>query len=579
MEQYDKQQFEYIADECLDRQRFSELLTFATKICLTNPPEYLEKTPSRADNVVAKLGVRGLACALDSGSEPQYFTTSQRDEYFVGETIMRSPEMFSRGQDTLATAQIEQFGEALLDEAYRSLGVDVEQKIHEFTAAETIDDQIRVLEWLVKRMNRLVSDNQIARGDNEENPFYHPIRLSPKALGVYPQHQFRPTCLGMSVLSSSFVQQTGTPMLHAGMLSDVVAEKRELLSSSLLYGAKSPSFDHNPALRDRLKQAGQSVHDGIRNSGFHAVTLVQLLDESWYVIDPNLRSSYRVTDQTRNEAITAAQEDLETFEEVAPGLERCVRMQKQFSWPAIFTAAVNTMEYSDVNRDELVALCQSTPENLLAYACEYVHARFTEYAADDSLHGQVIELMKSDWIKEAYTYDWQHERKVDDPVSEAIIRAAHKYFLWDEHPDEVAERIARDPEYCADRLQDLSVLPQMAVIEAALFVDLHDTNYINFLTATNGVAGGKDHTGFEIGRSAFRVGATVLSDFATAYDFGVSPAFWLSNWASKIPITETLVHESTRAQETMLLYNATWLEDVSLKYYNQDDIIKKQYSD
>src|SRR5258708_6100145 len=87
-----------------------------------------------------------------------------------------------------------------------------------------------LIEWLHQRIVDIHNidlpvenvDGQEDDDDEQAAPsqtpvFYHPMRLSPKMLGKYPDMPMQPTCLSASILAASFFEKASTPYMHAGV--------------------------------------------------------------------------------------------------------------------------------------------------------------------------------------------------------------------------------------------------------------------------------------------------------------------------------------------------------------------------
>ncbi len=188
-------------DRAVIPHEFQKLTRIAESLCLSRPLELYDvpkQSPEAA--VLAKLGSHGLRMAIEITEHAEFATEFESG---VNTTdVICVPDLYNHESYPEAVAWAEAFGAALLDEAYMTLGEDTAAKIAEFRAARTVDEQMAVIEWVDTPLSAMKETDDVgedlAEGDDENYLVYHPIRLSPKAIGRYPELTLPPTCLGMS---------------------------------------------------------------------------------------------------------------------------------------------------------------------------------------------------------------------------------------------------------------------------------------------------------------------------------------------------------------------------------------------
>lgn len=539
---------------------FSALLTLATDVCLTEPLAARNKEIFSEARVVSELGVRGLRAAMDLLQG-----VTGEGELANYDRPLRHPEEFGDRTDPEVMAQIEAFGEGLLNEAYRCLGPEgeVEERIQAFQQAKNDDEQAKVVEWLHDRL-RQMSPTMIIEGKPDETPFYHPARLSPKLIGVYPNQTMRPTCLSISVIAASFLHQAGADMLHAGVMQTRLEfEARQAISFfhqlpqfvETIYGVPLP-----PLVREALEEKEQGLTNDLgKDIAYHLAVYARLKSGEWIQFDPNFKASCFMADQ-ESAALDKAYKDLNSMSEVAPGLEATV-----FA-PMGTTANLATMMIETGGRELLgtpeaikAVLLDSSSEELL----QKVKQAFIDPFFDAARSTEGLSSIWKEYTVHHTLQKYRTEGIYDNQHEEAFLAMFEKYVLRFRPLDEVLKACHQDEGELWRCIEAIQTLP-LTMTAWHVLRNLHNDMKIT------------SHAMVEVGLPATRIGAAVLNDFATHCDYygdeKLPPSFRLSHWASQVPVTETAQDaEESETQWNVLENNRRWLR-ASLRYNKAHDI-------
>jgi hypothetical protein len=127
-------------------------------------------------------------------------------------------------------------------------------------------------------------------------------------------------------------------------------------------------------------------------------------------------------------------------------------------------------------------------------------------------------------------------------------------------------RLKRDQAYLARRCQDMNLVPYMALL--SIQSDLCNS------IIQDGRQLEIPHSIMEVGLPAYRIGASVLSDFAVFCGDDVPPSFWMAHWPSMLSLTEHLPEETTPIQHEVIRQRATVIKRGELRYRAVDSILK-----
>jgi hypothetical protein len=533
---------------------FDELFDDAVDTCLSAPPVVEVKKLTGEAAVVSQLGVRGLRAAMDlvSGAAIQ----TPRSNGIEADTPLRHPERFSDATDFETMAKTEALGEGLLNEAYRCLGADVFARIEAYRNAESDDEQIQVIEWLHTRLQALTREERT--DDNEaEKAFYHPARLSPKFIGVYPDHRLPPTCLGVSIIGASFLHQVGAEQLHAGVMKTYPEHQA---MEAVMFLAELPKVTYQqygvrwpPLLLESLRNtAVKTISQVHEDRGYHAAVMTRLMSGRWVQIDPNLNAS-TVLGEKEVMTLDEAFSHLNEFMDIAPGLELTIPSVSLGTASGLARLMIQTGDESLLGSPEAIKEVLADPWQ------ESIPQRIKEicvdpfFAKDREEHPGLNEL----WLQ--YTETESHDG-TEDALTDGFYAMFEKYVLHSQPIDEVLQRCQNDEAFLQRFLEDAQTLPLMVAA-------WHVTQGVKYCPKI------PNHITFEVGLPAMRIGSAVLNDFASYCDDQLPPSYRLSHWASHVPITEVIPDVSrSELQEDITANNAHWLR-TGLRYSKDHGII------
>ncbi len=444
--------------ENLDSSRlFDELFLLAAETCLSAPCLTIEMPESSPEGrLVSQLGVRGLRAAVDLASGSAIYM-SELSDYVRSDSPIRHPEQFGDSTDFEVMAKVKALGEGLLAEAYLCLGGDVDERIREFAEGETDEDQIKTLGWVHKRLQQLTK----AERDNDDPLIYHPARLSPKLVGVYPDHNLPPTCLGVSIIAASFLHQAGAHALHAGVMrtrQERHADDASLFLRDLPQYAQDFCDVTLPAnLGDALLTRARSLLQSSRqDNGYHAAAFVRLKSGKWVQLDPNFHASCVVggADDVRLDEASAT---LEAMSEVAPGLETTVILPLG-TFPLLAEMMIDTGDKTLLGTPEAIrdALLESSEEALPQKVKESFVDPF--FKADRGVEG-LLEVWQS-FMSMATDDESGGEINLFEDGFRDMFR---KYVLWETPLADVLQKCRQDEAYLQRRIEDIQALPFMIV--------------------------------------------------------------------------------------------------------------------
>jgi len=528
--------------------RFDELLEYATEVCLKSPPEYtpLPKDSLNSEtNLVASLGLRGLRSAIElsegyiaieyfdseeEASKPEDINEFQQRVRMDLASPMIYPETWSDSLDSDIIDKVRVFGERLISEALVVLGADVYIKVDELKNAQTVDEQMAVLNWLDRRLRKMTDVSDSSESDEPDRHFYHPARLSPKFIGVYPEHTMRPTCLSVSIIAASFFEKAGLNVLHAGVNesgNEKTVSSGIFLTSMMLetYEKKYDIHFSDPAKTAINKLLGNLISTYKREDAQHAATYVQLLDGRWGQFDPNYEATLLVEEKDSNKELSKTYSLLKEFETTAPGLE-ITTMLPGFMDAAeilenIFDKQVPTVTAGlrDTAREVLTKLDdESAPQEIFNHCVE----AFYKFSVDSPN----LEIFQK--IALGVDIISRYSDKQESLIQNTFYLMFERYVLWGDSLEVFLNRIKTDESYLHNRIEDIVALPFMTAIAIAKSEAEEATPWYT-------------HHKLDVGLPATRIGFAVLSDFAAYDDDSEIPdSFWMSYWAGNVSVMEHL---------------------------------------
>jgi len=543
---------------------FQELLELAEEVCLTHTPKYPEYTPPQGEAAtISRVGTRALRAALElsngltlmNDTEELDITNVESEEKrpILLDTTIRIADRFSTGVDFSILAKAEAFGAQLMKESFLVLGPDAYKKAEEFQNATTKDEQIKILEWLDIRLHTIasktVNSTEIASEDGsednevQEQPFYHPIRLSPKIIGRYPDIEITPTCLGVSVIAAGFFKQANAEMLHANVSRRGIDQDR------------AHTIHFIGTLREELgKKFGVSIPDKIQRSidtiskqlistltevqPHHAAVYVKLIDDSWAQFDSNFVSSVPIQTKTANDSLNTAYDAIKGISTSAPGIEVSSYLHDFLAPAEIMQEIFELQNQSAVTNLMISALVETLDDDPEAFAQRIydscIEPFFSSESTDDRL-GLMTEIFKTELIYDENQFDTLQ-------IQRAFHQMFEKYVLWGASPNEVVERMSRDKHYRINRVMDITALPFIMMTSAASY-------------AAKSSGWFRPHALVELGLPEQRIGLAVLSDFATHTESPLPASFWTSHWPGFASVIENINGASRSSFEDSLLYN------------------------
>lgn len=541
----------------VSKVRFDELIAYATNACLKVEPDYYypESELTVEQKIVDDLGVRGVKAAMEL-SHGHMLHTPEKTPKDLEENAVRIDLMLPVTHPWLVSMPIsrevlykaERFGEGLLQEAYKVLGQDVYAKIAELKQATTPEEQIEVVEWLDARIKQMTSSKKTidAQDDEEETnrKFYHPVRLSPKIIGVYPEHNLRPTCLSISIIASSFFEKAGLTTMHAAVNESSIDKSTgnalRLLEKILTKHAKKLSIPFSDKSTQAIQSVALKAHRSyVAEEAQHAAVYAQLLDQTWVQFDPNFHSTGDITPELKdvNQKLTDVYNQLDGIRELAPGIEISTLLLSNVDLTEVITILLDSKTEKDV------ALIRERSERALSnMPNEAVQAWFYEQCVRP-----FFSETDSPLLLEAFRYlDEATTRHAGSAVATPVLEDLYyemfnKYVLWGDSLEEFMRRVKIDSSYRQHRADDIACLPFMISVALAKKVAEERT-------------GDHIHRKVELGLPASRIGLAALNDFAVYSEDDISLGFWMSHWSGGTSVTQHYDKEATSDDEARLQY-------------------------
>ena len=528
-----ERRLEYRRDMLTSRHRFRELVDLASEVCLKNPAEVTDKGDLRIDPVVMELGVHGVRAAVEATvSDPSFFSRFGRGRdlsedsdgvSFSADLPMKAPTGFSDTVDLESLQLATNFGRQLIKESFAVLGQDAHEKARQLASADSVEKQVEVIQWLDSRLSD-ITDRGDYVGSQPDRNTYHPARLSPKLNGSYPEIGATPTCLGVSIIATSFLQKAGIRTLHAGV--EVASHDSVVLNafvaSSVLEEETANRLE--PALSvkiDALSGAlGAEMFDNEISP--HAAVYGQLIDGSWIQIDSNFKNTVVLDQKNGSDTVGLAADTLDEFSGIAPNLQLATRVSGSMNTVSAHMLQLIEDLGRSRERDDLVSLFgEIMNDNDLESVPQKVYDQII-YPFFRDLNSSVFESLYHD--------------VTDEPgviFSEAFYDSFSKFVLWDQPLEDVAKRMKTDANYRARRIEDIKSLPYM-MIGSVIAVD-YARQY-----------GQSGHIYVELGLPETRIGLAALNDFGNfLMSDEILTDFWISQWPSSVPPVEFIDQDRT----------------------------------
>lgn len=550
----------------------------------------------------------------DNKSKPKKYSP------FTINTILEYPRSLHTERNPEIVDKVEAFGRAILDEAFAVLGPDAPEKILEFQQAEDKQGKVVVIEWLIHRIRdirddarlpveeetqvevgefsglvqrvaddtepttvsleeipiRLVTlpeETQPEANEQDDQDYYHPVRLSPKLIGAYPNMQLSPTCLGISILAAAFFERAGVPYFHGGVMASAQEQGRQTQIASITtikkaaaaWGLEIPDLA-DQKLR-KLTEELEKITD--RDRGHHAAVVVGTEPGQWLVLDPNYSTAiYLYNDEmAKLEELYKLHVELHKF---GADVEHAVSFDDGFS-AIVFIKLLSQITEADVPMEIISDFIKaaSAAEDPLEVFKSYLLFFLTRQEGLEKYDLEnddvsLADMIFDDFLSRRAGYKWNHKQKFIDNVMEQVL---FTYVFPDAKDNDLAkclERCETDMEYRQRRLEDLKFAPLYLVYKMHKhFVD--NAERMNMAPAK-----------MEIGLPHFRVGMSVLSDFAVYGGDNLPPSFWASYWPSHTVLADHIVgRKVSQAQKTIGWNLSEVITSGTLQYMSTHGIIQK----
>lgn len=560
---------------------FQRLLDLAAEVCLTKPLPDTEPTEYTLNNKLANgIGTLALRAALEmhlgyesSASSEREATEEDPDLLMITfDSILRDPGRFYDVADPEIIKKAEQFGKAIIEESFTVLGADAMEHVELMKSGDS-SVQAEQIKWLMSRIIDIQKDNP-GQDKTDKSITYNPIRLSPKFVGTYPNMELTPTCLGASIIMSSFFEKAAVPYMHAGV--QIERTRHKLLGAYMALSTVSSMLDqvdsatHSPLLAQLTSEHSErAFNESVKDEGYHAGVYAKLANDEWVQVDPYISEEYETLLPSLSEEIEKIYQTLKEFEGMAPNLELSYQtnlLSFSFGMNEAATEVMKGDGSTDGMREAVDAFMNG--EEAVAQRIYEVHVlpRFKKILEE----GPENAPMAYHAIEHLYSSvrNAKDSGSHTDVIQEQFYRMFEKYVLWGNSLEETRKRAAVDREFYMNRMKDIVNLP--ALLCAGLVLEDIKENYL-----------GMDiHEAVEFGLPHARVGFSVLSDFATYCDDTLPPTFWAAHWPSLIPMTETMYREDNDDDQKECLRNlVNWVDQRKLTYTKADTIIYKFLQD
>ncbi len=506
-----------------------------------------------AQNLMLRSAAKDNGSTLASSAQPAQSGWHERQRleqtYYNGDATPAIPDEILSLQPDIATSRaIEQFGQAILDEAFDCLGPDAVNMTELFKdKGGLIDPKVLVCKWLQLQVETI---SRKARHQFKEEDAkavrYSSLRLSPKLIGTVDRPVLNPTCLGKSILMTSFFAKTDTPILHGGVIFSG-AQLEQLTQArvikEILSSMKNQQLDVPDMLEQGLIESFEENIKGITSHrGFHAATYVKLAEELWVQLDPNY--GHALIDGVNARYLDAAYQDLTPGgkDSKARPAHRETRFIIDQPDDAFIAKLATEMAHIKVDPEKIKNILQDTPAAEV-YA-ELVQELFADLMPEDDkdsdgnapLH-EIRRLVEKAVPPGSLTHKY---------LQYVIAHVFETYVFSDCEKGSYIEGIKRcknEPAYLQRRVEDLCTLPFMFILS------LDSTRRSDKKSALG--RGGFGHPYVELGNPTYRIGASVLSDIAGEYGDELPLSWWLAHWPSHVSLAEHLNQTPSTAQRQL----------------------------
>ncbi len=547
------------------KPQFKELLNFVIECTLSDPSVFTQQRNAIKSKTLA--------------------TVLRPHKHWLTETSLNKPPRNTKETpnaheltptrliiETEVQDDIEALGRAILDEAFLCLGDDAPEMAEKFQRAKTLEEELTICHWLIHRMEQ-ISENAALNHDelsSNDNPVYHPLRLSPKTIGSFPDIRVEPTCLGYSILAASFFEKAGAPYLHAGVVYSAYKEAAISLTQTaqyLTYLAEKNAISLPDTVISQLQYAIESAEQASieGNDGFHTAILVKLSDNTWRQLDPNFgQNAACYPEQSRQ--IEKAYQSILSHTAQSKGMEYlCVR-DLDTTALSYFNAIIDLDITPMPSVAEIMQFLQHLPletayaEIMQKYFLEQIIAKNHMFNREKFLDLNIARYCRFNHLN-PYEY-----------LQDTIYTTLLEYVFTDasQNEDFIAsiKRCKTDQAYCRRRAEDLLAAPYIWFIKL-------QSNYSQIFIDNRFQA---PHFAMEVGSPAYRIGACVLSDFASYCGDKLPLSFWMAYWPSAVSFLEHYINDMTETTSSQHKLKEEILKDFSsvawfLRYYKINTIL------
>lgn len=504
--------------------KLSELIQFAREICLQASCRVTSSEPQNPQKLPPKN---------------TYFRRWEDSKRYKN-IDMPPPELLTLYPNTNLMQEIEQFGGDLLDESFLCLGNEGENLLKQFIDSEDIKTRLSVCQSL----HNLIADiDKKAKLEFDEYD-YNPIRLSPKLIGIYPDINFSPTCLGIATLATSFFHKAGVPVLHGGVFvpnsDNGLLSEHFSMDSALKVMPKDPLVEREDIFNKLIQNMHNTLASVLNHRGFHAATYARLNNETWVQIDVNYDAfSILVGDDTQklNETYNQLQEHKKDGY-----INSEIDVELSLPDDYFFCTAVEDYEQFVPKADEIEKILKEN--DVYALYEILIHRIFAILLPSETLPQDMQEVKELKNLRKDIAIIFDLLRLSDDNIMDLLHETFEEYVFPDHENGNFStcfHRCQKDSAYLQRRVADLQLAPVMFILKLqSWWYEIRDL----YLKQTNR----GHHPYIEVGLPEYRSGITVLSDIASHYEDPLPLSTWLTYWSSDISLIEH--HEQSVDSET-----------------------------
>jgi hypothetical protein len=563
-----------------EQMAFEALTDIAVNVCLTDPEAFqteYELARKRLQGTelaehYRSVGLWGIRASVElTARVPIVYSMSATDDLSISSQLLTQPDLLAGSADVHAQATFEAFGKILLNEAFLCLGADANDQLEQFKNAATDEDREPVINWLLKRVVDIrdkplkneseedilienlaeivlvaletdlsaiteTAETIIINDTSEEDPeviveedqssyFYHPVRLSPKFIGKYPNVALSPTCLSVSILLASFFEKAGVEYMHAGV-ARTAGEHAHDFQAQIVEVIREKSADMHIPLSNEIDDLLTDMYETYvrrlyNDRGVHANIVIKRIDDGWTMLDPNYKCNRQLHEIDSQNTTTA-------FDIIKDLHESGVDIQTHLALITGHSSAITKYLVQ-----ELVTTLPGTEEAALVMKAALMSDQPEEHLV------RYLSTIMFDDLGSVGAAAWTHLENIGryyekdaemDYITNSLLSRMERFMFPDilEESDyeKVFERCRTDAGYRQRRIEDLRLMPLFAAL--GFITDeliLIDKNSLKYPPAS-----------LEIGMPVSRIGAMVLSDFGFHFDDDLSQDFWVRNVPSHVSL-------------------------------------------